>query len=352
MSLYQSCTNKASLWTLLVEKLMFPLAPEKKYLLNYIYVIEDFVVSDKQIKEFYNKLNSVKEYFNDLPHAETLINVINLNKKYFFEEFENSYSQLSSLFKPEELELRDSKNEEYIERRFKNIISSIHNMEGYTINGIKSLIINEDYSQYLDASFFYLGIPSIISRKKNGFYLFEFELMFNQLNISQLKEYIDSLYLEEHLEIMQSTYTLSKVLKIDKKAINKLVVTNPYTRGLKDLMCAFISDSNDEKNQLFKKALKNLSHIKYYYLEALYFHCKFLKESENEEYNTYINQGLELSKKYYYQYIHHLFVNLNSNSCNEYNFSYAFYPVTNLEAYVNKHNAEWEKKFKEREIDY
>jgi hypothetical protein len=326
--------------------------PEKKYLLNYIYDIEDFVVSDKQIKEFYNKLNSIKEYFKDLPHAETLINVIKLNKKYFFEEFENSYSELSRLFKPEELELRDSKNEEYTERRFKDIISGIHNMEGYTINRIESLIINEDYSQYLDTSFFYLGIPSIISRKKNGFYFFEFELMFNRLNISQLKEYIDSLYLEEHLEIMQSTYTLSKVLKIDKKAINKLVVTNPYTRGLKDLMYAFISDSNDEKNLLFKKALKNLSHIKYYYLEALYFYCKFLKESENEEYHTYISQGLELSKKYYYQYILHLFDNLNSNSRSDYNFSYAFYPVKNLEAYVNKHNSEWEKTFNERDIDY
>ncbi len=326
--------------------------PEKKYLLNYIYDMEDFVVSDKQIKEFYNKLNLVKEYFNDLPHAEILINVIKLYKKYFFEEFEKSYSELSSLFKPEELELRDYKNEEYIERRFKNIISSIHDMEGYTINRIKPLIINEDYSQYLYASFFYLGIPSIISGKKNGFYFFEFELMFNKLNISQLKEYIDSLYLEEHLEIMQSTYTLSKVLKIDKIVINKLVVTNPYTRGLKDLMSAFISDSNEEKDLLFKNALKNLSHIKYYYLEALYFYCKFLKESENEEYMTYLNQGIELSKKYFYQYIHHLFYNLYSNTCNEYNFSYAFYPVNNLETYVNKHNAEWEKIFREREIDY
>lgn len=326
--------------------------PEKKYLLNYIYDIKDYVVSDKQIKEFYNKLNSVKEYFKDLPHAETLINVINLNKKYYFEEFENSYSQLSSLFKPEELDVRDSKNEEYIENLYKGIISHIHDMEGYTINVIKSLMINEDYSHYLDPSFFYLGIPSIISRKKKGFYFFEFELMFNQLNISQLKEYIDSLYLEEHLEIMQSTYTLSKVLKIDKKAINKLVVTNPYTKGLKDLMCAFISDSNDEKNLLFKKALKNLSHIKYYYLEALYFYCKFLKESENEEYHTYISQGLELSKKYYYQYIHHLFDNLYCNIVNEYDFSFDFYPDSTIEVYVNKHNEKWEKIFKESELEF
>lgn len=326
--------------------------PEKKYLLNYIYAIDDFVVSEKQIKEFYNKLNSTKEYFNDLPHAETLIKSIKLRKRYYFEEFENSYSQLLLVFPPEEMENRNLKKEEYIEKRYKNIISSIHNMEGYTINWMKSHINNNDFSNYLDASFFYLGIPNIISRKKQGFYFFEYELMFNRLNICQLEEYIDSLYLEQHLEIMQSTYTLSKAKKLDRKELNKLVVTNPYTKGLKDLMFAFVSDSKEEKHLLYKRALHNLSHIKYYYLEALYFYCKYLKESENEEYFKYINQGIELSKKYFYQNILHLFDNLYNNRSNEYNFSYSFYQVDELEAYVNKHNAEWERTFKERDTDY
>lgn len=328
------------------------LVPKKKYLLNYIYDLENFIANEKQIKEFYNKINSTKNFFSDLPHAETLIKVIKLNKKYFYEEFENSYSELSLLFPPEEIEKRDLENEEYIERRYKNIISSIHNMEGYTINVIKSLVINNNFSHYLDASFFYLGIPSIISRKKDGFYFFEYKLMFKQLNTNQLEEYIESLYLEEHLEIMQSTYTLSKTKKIDKKEINKLVVTNPYTKGLKDLMFAFISDSNDEKNLLFKTALRNLSHIKYYYLEALYFYCKHLKLSKNEEYNTYVNQGIELSKKYYYQYIHHLFDNLYHDSNSDYEFTYSFYPINELEEYVNNHDANWDEIFKERETDY
>jgi hypothetical protein len=117
-------------------------------------------------------------------------------------------------------------------------------------------------------------------------------------------------------------------------------------------MFAIISESHDEKNTLFKSALKNLSHIKYYYLEALYFYCKFLKDSENDAYHKYLNQGLELSKKYYYQYIQHLFDNLQNSSCKEYLFSYALYPVNNLEDYVNKHNAEWEKVFNERQSDY
>lgn len=225
-------------------------------------------------------------------------------------------------------------------------------MEGYTLSFLKSQISNDDFSFYLDISFFYLGIPSIISRKKDGFYFFEYELMYNRLNICKLEKYIDSLYLDEHLEIMQSTYTLSKTKKLDTKDINKLVVTNPYTKGLKNLMFAVISDSFDEKNMFFTKALQNLTHIKYYYLEALYFYCKFLKESEKEKFTTLVNQGLELSKKYNYQYIHHLFDNLHFGKSDEYNFSYAFYAVSELEAYVNKHNERWEKYFRERETDY
>ncbi|MBL0237550.1 MAG: hypothetical protein IPQ02_13300 [Saprospiraceae bacterium] len=322
---------------------------KKEYLLNYIYNLEDYIVNEKQIREFYSKINSIREYFNDIEYAETLIKVINLNKRYYFEEFEKSYSQLSAIYPPEEMEKRILKNEEYIERRFKNCISNIHSMEGHTLNSLKSKINDQDYSIYLDAHFFYLGIPSSISRKKDGFYYFEYELMFNQLNLNQLEIYISSLYLEEHLEIMQSTYTLSKVKSIDRKELGKLVVTNPYTKGLKNLMFAFISDSNDEKNLLFKSALKDLSHIKYYYLEALYFYCRFLKEINNPEYDTLINLGLELSKKYYYQYSNHLFNNLYNNKKDEYNFTYLFYPVNELERFVNEHTEYWEKYFKERE---
>ncbi len=326
--------------------------PEKKYLLNYIYGLEDYIVNEKQIKEFYDKLNSTEEYFSDLPHAKTLIEVIKLQKKYFFEEFENSYSKLSSLFPPEEMVKRNINDEEYIEKRYKNIISGIHNMEGHTLSSIEPLIMHNDISYYLDASFFYLGIPNIISRKKNSFYFFEYELMFNNLNINKLEEYIKSLFLEENLEIMQSTYTLSKIKKLSRKEINKLVVTNPYTQGLKDLMFASLSNSSDEKNLLFQSALQNLSHIKYYYLEALYFYCQHLKTSRNSEYNSFVKKGLELSKKHHYQFIHHLFNNLYTDRKDNYNFSYSFYPINGLEEYVNKHNKKWEKTFREKEIDY
>ncbi|WP_254526792.1 MULTISPECIES: SIR2 family protein [unclassified Sphingobacterium] len=324
--------------------------PGKKYLLNYIDEIQQFIVNDRQIKEFYHKIDSIQDYFSDLPYAGTLIEVIKLAKIYYFEEFENSYSELCNYYNPNELESRNNKDEDLIEENYKDIIANIHDMEGYTLSLIKAFIKNENYSHYSDSSFFYLGIPTIISRKRDGFYYFEYELMFNQLDIKSLTDYIDSLFLEQHLEIMQSTYTLSKVIELDKNAIKKLVVTNPYTRGLKDLMLASISGSEEEKNKLYKSALKNLFHIKYYYLEALYFYCIFLKNSENMEYLKYLSEGLDLSKKYFYQYQYHLFSNLNKNSHNDYIFSYDFYSDDRLETFVNKHNEVWEKRFKEKNL--
>jgi hypothetical protein len=196
-------------------------------------------------------------------------------------------------------------------------------MEGHTLIRIESFIKNENYRKaFSDAHFFYLGITDNISRKKEGFYYFEYELMHNSCDAEKLRKYIGSLYMDEHLEIMQSTYTLSKIEKLDKKTITKLVVTNPYTKGLKDLMLAFNSNNDEKKKDYFNRALNNLSHIKYYYLEALYYYSIFLKE-----YNLFSNIGNKT----------------------QYNFEYSFYPTLGLKEYVTKHNEFWKSEF-EKEI--
>ncbi|MFD2161499.1 hypothetical protein ACFSJU_03790 [Paradesertivirga mongoliensis] len=322
---------------------------EKKWLLNYIYNLEDFIVNEKQIQEFQRKLDDTLEYFADLPNAELLINVLNYNMTFYHNEFDVSYNNLAELLSVEEMESRVFSEEDFIERRYKNIISNVHSMEGYTLQRINSCIINDDCYIYLDAHFFYLGIISNISRKKDGFYHFEYELMFKKLNIPYLEQYINSLYLDEHLEIMQCTYTLSKVKKLDKKVIQKLVVTNPYTRGLKELMYAFASTSKEDKTKHFENALFNLSHIKYYYLEGLYYYCQFLQTFNGEMYKEKQRLGLELSSKFHFQYIHFLFSNLENKESATYNFTYEYYPIDGLEKYVQKHNDEWERIIKERE---
>ncbi|WP_405399562.1 hypothetical protein [Maribacter sp. Asnod2-G09] len=318
--------------------------PEKKYLLNYIYSVNDQFISRKEVYEFLDKLTIVKEYFDDLPNADTLIKVLALNKRYYHFEFDAPYKELSKLFSATEMGKRIFKEEDYIERRFKSMISGIHSMEGHTLSRVESFIQNDHINSYLDSHLFYLGIPDNISRKKTGFYNFEYDLMHSNCNVEELKNYIDSLYMDEHLEIMQSTYTLSKIEKLDKKTISKLVVTNPYTKGLKDLMLAFNSKNDERKTAYFIKALNNLSHIKYYYLEALYYYSLFLKEYDIEKFTEIKQEGLIKSKQFHYQYIHHLFSNIGTSK--QYNFDYSFYQTIGLKEFVTKHNEFWEDEFK------
>lgn len=326
------------------------LVPEKKYLLNYIGELYGFIVNEKQIDEFESKLKSIQDYFSDLENADIFLKVLFYNNIYYLQEFDNSYKELSQYLSIEEMEKRNFKNEDIIEKRYKHIISNILSMEGYTMQRIKSFVYNDSTSHYLDSHFYYLGIINNISRKKDGFYYYEYELMYNRLDIQKLEKYIDSLYSEENLEIMQCNYILSKVKTLDKKTIQKLVVTNPYTKGLKELMFASISNDNDEKIKYFEKALNNLIHIKYYYLEAIYQYCLFLKTVNQTEYQKKLKIGLELSKKYYYQYLEFLFNNIESENKPDYNFSYSYYPLEGFEDYVKKHNETWEKEFKMREI--
>lgn len=318
--------------------------PEKKYLLNFIYIAEDQFISKKEVTEYLNKLSQIKKYFSDLPNADTLIKVLGLNKEYYHFEFDHSYEKLSKFLSVSEMGSRNFEKEDYIEQRFKSIISNIHSMEGHTLVRIESFIKNNNHTKYYsDAHFFYLGITENIARKKDGFYFFEYELMHNNCDSEKLKKYIDSLYMDEHLEIMQSTYTLSKIEKLDKKTIAKLVVTNPYTRGLKELMMAFNSSNIEKKKDHFKKALNDLYHIKYYYLEALYYYSLFLKEHDEEEFFIKTQEGLSKSKQFHYQYIYHLFRTIENKT--EYNFEYSFYPTEGLREYVSKHNEFWKLEF-------
>ena len=321
--------------------------PEKKYLLNYIYSAEELFLNKKQINEYLNRLYNIKNFFSEIPKANLLIDVLALYKNYFFFEFDNPYSNLKKLLSISEMSDRVFEKEDYIEKRYKNIICNIHSMEGFTLNLIESFIKNDNYSSFSDAHFFYLGIIDNISREKDGFYYFEYELMHNNIDVERLKNYINSLYMDEHLEIMQSTYTLSKIEQLDKKTINKLVVTNPYTKGLKELMFAFNATKNATKKNHFENALRYLSHIKYYYLEALYYYTLFLKEFDNEKFIECKQTGINKSKEFYYQYIHHLFTNIDHSK--KYDFSYLFYPTTGLKEYVTKHNDYWKSEF-EKEL--
>jgi hypothetical protein len=324
--------------------------PQKKYLLNYIYDIETYFVAEKQVELFENKINHIKSYFSDINNAEILIKVLILGNRYYTKEFDFSYQELNKFLSVEDMAKRIVKDEDYIETRYKNIISNIQSMEGFTLQFLKFFIDNTNFEYFLENDIFYLGIPNNIAFIKKSFYFFECELMFSKLNVEELERYISNLYMEEHLEIMQCTYTLSKVKKLDIMTIQKLVVTNPYTKGLKELMTASIEEINEKKMRHFEKAINFLRHIKYYYLEALYFYCLFLKEYNYAEYKLKLSEGLDSSRIFKYQHINYLFENIESNKKNGYTFSYDYYEEPELKSYIAKYRDTWEKIFEEVEI--
>jgi NAD-dependent SIR2 family protein deacetylase len=319
---------------------------DKKYLLNYINSLQYFIVSKKQIAEFHESLDLIRDYFSDLAYADEFIETLGNHKSYYFKEFDLSYKRMCKILSVEDMEKRIFQNEDYIESRMKHTISHIHGMEGYTVQEVSSYVLNNDYSRYLDNRLFYLGIDGQVDGAATNFYKFELKIIQNKVDLTEIEDYIESLHTEEHLERMQCTYVLSKLKTIDTKRIKKLVVTNPYTKGLKELMLAFIS-TDENKVQHFEKALENLIHIKYYYLEGLYYYCLFLKEANPDAYAKRVKQGIELTNKFHYQYLNHLFSNIDNNSKNKYEFSYEYYPIEGLEEYVDKHNESWKKYFQE-----
>lgn len=277
-------------------------------------------------------------YFNEIENSEKLINTLLYYRNYYRIDFDTPYKELRKFLSIEEMKNRDISNENKLESLWKNLISIIHNMEGYTCEYLTVFIINHNYSHNVYNALFYLGISSINFIKNwDEFYYFENAIRNQNFQIDELKNHIDNLYMEEHLQIMQCTYTLSKIEKISTNKIKKLVITNPYTKGLKNLMLAFNSDNIEEKNNLFEIAIINLKHIKYYYLECLYYYAIFLKETDSEKYEEVILEGLELAQKYKYQYINHLFDNLVNNMKSKYDFSYSYYQIEGLERFVENY---------------
>ena len=318
---------------------------EKVYLLNFISVLHFYIKSEKQIKEFRRKLTKIKAYFSDTENADQLISVLKNRHIYYYEEFDDSYELLSSILSNMQMSKREMEKESFLEKRYKNLISIIHCMEGFTLEFINSKIKNESHDSFIDYAFFYLGIPFNISRNNLSFYFFEYKLMYKLLDQDELENYIINLHQVEHLEIMQCTYTLSKVKKLKKQTIQKLVVTNPYTNGLKKLMLAQICDKQEEIIEHYENALKALFHIKYYYLESLFYFANYLRDVDVNRFTKIVNEGLELSQKFYYQYLTFLFKNIELQTKPSYPFSYTFYPIKGLEEYVEEHNKRWEERF-------
>jgi predicted ATPase len=263
-------------------------------------------------------LSEAKISFPANQMAEMSLNVITLAAKYYSGDFDEAYKQLQYLLPREKLLQLPSTS--FFENDIALNTSWIYGMEGHTLD---ALIIADKHDGYADSypdTLFQLGCiyPEILPSCDVSFFTLEVLLTLKRLNIDFLDNYIESLPKRHYVEIIQSNYVRVKLLGEAKENVSLMVTTNPYTKGIKNLMLALTTQDDEKKRRRFIESFQDLYHIKYYYVEALLFFCIFLKEKNDVEYSIHLARGLKLSRQYYFRYLEHQYLELESASGLEY----------------------------------
>lgn len=262
------------------------------------------------------KLSILKDYLEDSIKINFLdCQILTIN--YFYGNFDSVFNKIQ-----EKYSLNMILNKGIISNNLEkwalyNLVL-IYGMEGNQYEEVKIFLKNKDFS----SSLFEIGEYNILIRYLNSknrnknidFTKYELMLNINTLDIKILKKHISSLYKTQFIEKMQSSYTLLKADKneVSLKDIKKLIITNPFTDGLKTLMLAMKDEKNCSKER-YEEAINKLFHIKYYHVEAILLYCEYLKEKDDEDYQLWFVKGKDLASKHYYRYLLHRFNCLENN---------------------------------------
>lgn len=277
--------------------------------INFIYdLCMNFRMSSAPNEKILKKLLILKDVVEEKIKKDFLESQL-ISIDYFYGNFNLVYEKIKRIYPLLEL-LEKTFISNNIERDFLFTVLNIYGMEGYQYEEIKMSLIQQN----ICVSSLQIGEFGISKKyfekkpKRNDFFRYELELNTNNLDIKVLKNYLNSLYKTQFINKMQSTYTLLKADKaeVSLKDINKLIITNPFTDGLKTLMLAIKDEKNCSK-EMYEEAIKKLFHIKYYHVEAILLYSEYLKEKNDEDYQIWFEKGKDLSIKHYYRYLLHRF---------------------------------------------
>jgi hypothetical protein len=260
------------------------------------------------------------------------VNAILLHARYFDGDFKNAFDELKQLAPLGSLASLDRSN--LNEQLLVDNALNIYRMEGEALYEAKYEVENDIFRIGLPAFSLSLGElnQQLSESYPNGFFPLEIRTNLGLPTHKEIDDYLTELYDKDHLERMQVSYTRSKIMPLDREKIEKLVIVNPYTRGLKNLMLAFIEQDVAASNELFQQAIEQLEHIKYYYVEALYFYAKFMQEQSQDEFESIYKKGLTLSQKHYYRFLQYRFEQLINPTGKPY--SPQDYPLPNNEDFT------------------
>ncbi len=251
---------------------------------------ETFDFLDK-LKSLFIDICSLKDFINEIQlKLESLsserkqsVNIILLAARYFNGDFSRVFIELKQTSPLSSITLLDRTKS--VERIISSIALNIYEMEG------EALYVAEYESQIKRPSLFYphslihLGEydKNLTELCHNDFFSFDTAANMGLLKLNTIEEYCNELHEKSHLERMQASYLQSKLTPLTQEQIKGLVTVNPYTNGLKKLMLAFVEQDAAEAHTLYQQAIEQLQHIKYYYVEAIYFMLNIFK------YNTLKN---------------------------------------------------------------
>lgn len=258
------------------------------------------------------RIPQLKRYFENIEKADILLDSILITSNYYEGDFEEAYIQLQKLIPIDSMHLLDANDpvQYYI------LVNVINVYKYRNVQEIRKLVINKqnDFHNhlFLNELLFHTGeYEKYLKLNKLGndlpFFTFEVQYNTNSLDKELLDEYIESLYKKQYTELMQTNYIKAKQGRIEKKIVNKLVVTNSYTSGLKLLMLAFIEDDTEKARNYYESAIDDLQPIRYYYTEAVYYYAKYLLDHNLDGGNEWIEKGLLLARENYYRVLIHKF---------------------------------------------
>ena len=299
-------------------------------LLDFLDDLTALFISICSLKGFVREISIRSKDFHSMDRR--CVNSILLRARYFDGDFKNAFDELKHLVPLESLASLDrSKLNELL---LVNNAINIYEMEGEALYAAKyevekDILMNEFPPFFLSLGEFH---QQLAESYQNDFFSLEYRFNLGLLTSNEIDNYLTKLYNKAHLERMQASYTRSKIMPLDREKIEKLVIVNPYTRGLKNLMLAFIEQDITTSKELYQQAIEQLEHIKYYYVEALYFYAKFLQEQGQDEFENIYKKGLTLSKNHHYRFLQYRFEQLINPTGKPY--SPQDYPLPNNEDFT------------------
>lgn len=277
----------------------------KEVLLDFFDDLSELFSSICSLDEFIRELSDKINLFQD--REQQCAKAILLWSEYYNGDFTRSFAELQQLLP---LEKACGLNSEI---RSEELLA-VYALDLYRMEG-EALWAAEYNAKYHVNSSRYLGSLVYLGEYRTELAVvcqddfFTFEALFNLglLDVKRIDAYLVGLYEKDHIERMQTSYTRAKLLPLQRRKIEPLVVVNPYTKGLKKLMLAFTEEDAEKANALYREAAEHLWHIRYYHVEALYFHSKFLHQQNADDFAEVHQRGLELAQKHHYRFLQYQF---------------------------------------------